>query len=245
LTHPADLLYDDSMPTAVFIFHPDLEFFLPRLSRGKTISLTFENHQSIKHLIESLGIPHVEVGLITANGAQVEFGYLPKDNDWIDIYPIKPSCPDEPRFILDGHLGRLAAYLRMLGLDTLYQNHIQDSDLAYIAILDKRILLTRDRRLLMRKTIEQGYCLRSLEPLEQLSEIVKRFELADRVTPFKRCLRCNGTLYEVNKKDILDRLLPLTKKHYEEFVYCPNCNQIYWKGSHYERMSALIARTTR
>ncbi len=233
------------MQTADFIFHPDLEFLLPRLSRGKTITLTFENHQSIKHLIESLGVPHVEVGLITANDAQVDFSYLPKDGDRINIYPIKPGCPVEPRFILDGHLGRLAAYLRMLGFDTLYQNHIQDSELADIALLDKRILLTRDRRLLMRKTIEHGYCLRSLDPVKQLSEVVGRFDLASRLTPFKRCLRCNGTLYKVNKKDIIDRLLPLTMKFYEEFAYCPTCNQVYWKGSHYERMSALIARTTR
>jgi hypothetical protein len=187
----------------------------------------------------------VEVGLITSNDAQVEFGYLPKDGDRINIHPVKPGCSIEPRFILDGHLGRLAAYLRMLGFDTLYQNHIQDSDLAEIAIRDNRILLTRDRRLLMRKSIGNGYCLRSLEPREQLTEVVNRFDLAGRVTPFKRCLRCNEILHNVDKKDILDRLLPLTKKYYEEFAFCPTCNQIYWKGSHFERMSVLIADSTR
>jgi len=233
------------MPTAVFIFHPDLEFFLPRFSRGKTISLTFEDHQSVKHLIESVGVPHVEVGRITSNNAQIDFSYLPKDGDKINILPVIPGCSIEPRFILDGHLGRLAAYLRMLGLDTLYQNNIQDSDLAEIANLEYRILLTRDRRLLMRKTIEHGYCLRSLEPLTQLSEVVQRFDLAGKVIPFKRCLRCNGILQSVEKKDVLDRLLPLTKKYYEEFAFCSGCNQIYWKGSHYLRMSALVARTTR
>jgi uncharacterized protein with PIN domain len=231
------------MRTAVFIFHPDLDFFLHRLSQGKPVPLTFENHQSVKHLIESLGVPHVEIGNITANDLQVDFGYLPKDRDRIDIFPESPGCPIEPRFILDGHLGRLAAYLRMLGLDTLYKNHINDSDLADIAIMENRILLTRDRRLLMRKTIEHGFCLRSLNPREQLSEVVRRFDLAGRAVPFMRCMRCNGILFEVNKNDILDQLLPLTKKYYEEFVFCPTCNQIYWKGSHFERMSALIAQS--
>ena len=237
--------YDDSMQTADFIFHPDLEYFLPQTSRGKTLHLAFEDHQSTKHLVESLGIPHVEVGQITANDVPVDFRYLPKTGDRIHILPVKPGCPVDPRFALDGHLGRLAAYLRMLGFDTLYRNHVQDEELAALAIEDKRIMLTRDRRLLMRKSIEHGYCLRALKPHDQLSEVVKRFDLADRVNPFRRCLRCNGPLCEVDKKDILDRLLPLTKKYYDEFAFCPACNQVYWKGSHYEHMTTLIAQSIR
>jgi uncharacterized protein with PIN domain len=146
----------------------------------------------------------------------------------------------EPRFLLDNHLGRLAAYLRMLGFDCLYQNDYDDAELAGILQADERILLSRDRRLLMRKVVTHGYCLRSLDSLEQLTEVVQRFDLTKSITPFHRCVHCNHPLESISKEAILDRLEPLTKQYFEEFHICPACKQIYWKGSHYERMQSLI-----
>jgi uncharacterized protein with PIN domain len=242
LTSGAVLLYDDSMNTAVFIFHAGLNFFLSHHPSGKPISLTFEDHQSVKHLIESLGIPHVEVGLITANNEPVDFSHLPIDSDQIDILPVSPGCPVEPRFILDCHLGRLAAHLRMLGFDTLYDNNASDDQLAETAITDDRILITRDRRLLMRKFLKVGYCPRSLEPEEQLVEVIHRFQLQDKASPFRYCLRCNGLLKPVDKAEILDRLRPLTRQYFNEFVICATCNRVYWKGSHYQHMLAILQK---
>jgi uncharacterized protein len=232
------------MQTAVFILHPDLEFFIPRLSRGKELTLTFEDHQSVKHLIESLGIPHVEVGSIFANERYVDFGYQPKSGDRLHVAPPLPTRPIDPCFALDGHLGRLAAYLRLLGFDTYYENSIEDSHLIEIATTDSRILISRDRRLLMQKIIAYGYCPRSLAPLEQLSEVIIRFDLKKLFQPYKRCLHCNGKLREVNKEDILDLLLPLTKKYYQNFVMCPDCHKVYWQGSHFEYMNGLIEQLT-
>ncbi len=157
-----------------------------------------------------------------------------------EVHPIQNGCPIEPRFILDCHLGRLAAHVRMLGFDCLYQNDYDDSNMAEIVQHDERILLTRDRRLLMRKVIVNGYCLRSLDPFEQLQEVVQRFELKEKVQPFHRCLRCNHSLDMIDKDIVLDRLEPLTKKYFNEFHICPNCQQIYWKGSHYERMQKVL-----
>jgi len=131
----------------------------------------------------------------------------------------------------------------MLGFDCLYQNDYNDPDMADIVQCEERILLTRDRRLLMRKIIRYGYCLRSLDPLEQLTEVIQRFELTGRIQPFHRCLRCNHPLEPVDKEFIISRLEPLTKKHFDEFHLCPACGQIYWKGSHYERMQRLIGRS--
>jgi len=141
---------------------------------------------------------------------------------------------------LDSHLGRLAAYLRMLGFDCLYRNDYDDAELAELVQCEKRILLSRDRRLLMRKVVQYGYCLRSLEPPEQLAEVVRRFDLADKIAPLHRCLRCNHPLQPVSKETVLDRLEPLTKIHFDEFHLCPACDQVYWKGSHVERMERLI-----
>jgi uncharacterized protein with PIN domain len=103
-------------------------------------------------------------------------------------------------------------------------------------------LLTRDRRLLMRNQVVYGYLLRSKVPRQQLVEVLRRFQLYSNITPFRRCLRCNALLQEVSKAEILGRLQPLTKKYFNEFHLCPQCEHIYWKGSHYERMMKLIAQ---
>lgn len=231
------------MNTARFAFFGALNDLLPRERRGKEILLTFAPHQSVKHLIEALGIPHVEVGTITANGQPVSWDYRPQDGDRIEVTPAH-GWEGEARFVLDNHLGRLAAYLRMLGFDTLYRNDYRDEELAALLAEDSRILLTRDRRLLMRKVVRYGYCLRSLDPLEQLREVIRRFDLLRQARPFHRCLRCNHPLEQVEKSAILDRLEPKTKVYYEEFVRCPVCDQIYWQGSHFERMQAMLSEIT-
>lgn len=228
------------MNTARFVFFGELNDLLARDRRGQEILLTFARCQTVKHLIESLGVPHVEVGAVTANGQPVGWEYRPQDGDQIEVHPAR-GWEGEPRFILDNHLGRLAAYLRMLGFDSLYENNYSDEELAALLAEDARILLTRDRRLLMRKAVRYGYCLRSLEPQEQLREVVRRFDLLRRARPFHRCLRCNHLLERVEKSAVLDRLEPKTKLYYEEFVRCPVCDQVYWQGSHYERMQAMFA----
>ena len=146
--------------------------------------------------------------------------------------------------MLDGHLGRLASHLRMLGVDCLYNNGYEDDELAHISVEESRVLLTRDRLLLMRKVITQGYLLRSLNSTEQLHEVVQRYGLVKWVKPFQRCLRCNHQLEPVAKETVLERLEPLTKKYYDEFKLCPACDQVYWKGSHYERMLQLIEKVS-
>lgn len=233
------------MATARFILFPDLNLFLPHERRSGQFEESFEYGQSVKHLIEAAGVPHTEVGQIRANGRPVDFSYLVRDGDAIDVQRATASnapLASPPRFVLDNHLGRLAAYLRMLGFDTAYRNDYDDNNLAAISAVEDRVLLTRDRRLLMRKTVRLGYCLRSLDSSEQLVEVLRRYHLFDQIAPFKRCLRCNALLQPVDKAAILDRLLPLTKKYFDEFHICPACGQIYWKGSHYEHMQAMIDR---
>jgi len=228
------------MSMAYFDLQPELHCFLPRDKRNVTIALAFKGRQSLKHLIESLGVPHTEVGQVTANEQARSMDSFPHNGDRIEVRAAAPGCPLEARFLLDSHLGRLAAYLRMSGFDCLYNNDYHDDEIAGILAEDARILLTRDRRLLMRKVVQYGYCLRSLEPPQQLTEVVRRFDLADKIRPFHRCLRCNHPLQPVSKETVLDRLEPLTKIHFDEFHLCPACDQVYWKGSHVERMGRLI-----
>jgi uncharacterized protein with PIN domain len=229
------------MSRAIFRFLGRLNDFLKRDFRGTSVRLDFQGRQSVKHLAESLGVPHPEVGLVQVNGEPAGLERIAQDGDKVVLRPIPDGLPAQPRFLLDEHLGRLAGHLRMLGFDTLYRNDYEDTQLAEIAAQEARILLTRDRRLLMRKVVQSGYCLRSMEPLEQVKEVLQRFQLTEKIQPFHRCLRCNHPLETVDKADVLDRLEPLTRKYFDEFQICPACSQIYWKGSHYEHMLEVVA----
>ena len=226
---------------ATFTFFNELNDFLPHYRKNPPFILEFAPHQSLKHLIESLGVPHTEFGQVLVNEQAVDASNRLRDDDLVTVYPADLPLEGEPCFILDNHLGQLATYLRMLGFDCLYRNDYQDDELSRVSSQEGRILLTRDRRLLMCKVITHGYCVHQTDPRQQVVEVLRRFKLNGRVSPFRRCLRCNTQLEAVSKQDIIDRLEPLTKLYFEEFRICSSCKQIYWKGSHYSHMLEMIA----
>lgn len=240
------------MSRATFRFYAELNPFLLRSKRHTAFDHTFEGRQSIKDMIESLGVPHTEVDLILVNGQSVDFHYLVQDGDHISVYPVFEAFDITPvlrlrpqplrvvRFVLDIHLGRLAAHLRMLGFDTLYRNDYEDAQLACISRDDHRILLTRDRGLLKRSMVTHGHYVRATNPHQQLVEVVLHFDLFRLFEPFCRCIKCNGLLEGVDKAEVSDRLMPMTQQHYDEFRRCHDCGKLYWKGSHHRRMEHLI-----
>ena len=237
-------------------FYEELNDFLPHDQRKINFSHVLKKSRSIKDFIESIGVPHAEVDLIMVNGESVDFNYQVQDGDRISVYPVFESldisplkssfkhCQPAPlrttRFILDVHLGRLAAYLRMLGFDTLYRNDYDDPTLADISADEHRILLTCDRRLLMRKQVSYGYFVRARQPQLQVLEILARFDLYDKLKPFTRCMHCNGKTHAVKKQDIETQLLAKTRMYYDEFYQCESCRKIYWQGSHYLKMKEMI-----
>ncbi|MBN1994799.1 MAG: Mut7-C ubiquitin/RNAse domain-containing protein [Anaerolineae bacterium] len=237
---------------AYFRFYAELNDFLPPAKKQRFFSHSFVLRASVKDMIEALGVPHTEIDLILVNGRSVDFSYPVQDGDRISVYPVfeslditplvrlRPEPLRETRFVLDVHLGRLAAYLRMFGFDTLYRNDYNDDELARISSSNGRILLTRDRGLLKRSIVTHGYCLRATNPRQQLIEVLRRFDLYRSVKPFQRCLHCNGLLQPVAKANISHRLLPKTRQRYHEFCHCPTCNRVYWKGVHYQRMRQFI-----
>ena len=224
-----------------FVFVAELNDFLPQHRKNTSFTLEFEAHQSLKHLIELMGVPHTEIGLVCVNDHAMDPANRLHEGDHVEVYPAEALNGDIPCFILDNHLGQLSTYLRMLGFDCLYRNDYQDDELARVSVEEGRVLLTRDRRLLMRKVITLGYCLHQTDPRQQVGEVLKRFKLCEQVNPFQRCLRCNSRLQSVSKQEVIDRLEPLTKQYFDEFRICPACNQIYWKGSHYGHMLEMIA----
>ena len=202
-------------------------------------------------------MPHTEIDLLLCNGQPQTFAYLVQPGDRIAVYPpfhtldIKSDPPLRPplshplTFLLDNHLGRLARYLRLLGFDTLYFNNTyEDAQLAQMAHDRGCVLLSRDRGLLKRGQVVHGCCLHSKDPLEQLHAVLHRYQLSDQIKPWRRCLRCNGSLKPVPKEQILHLLEPKTKLHYHEFQHCVDCAQVYWKGSHYEKLASFVTTIT-
>jgi uncharacterized protein with PIN domain len=140
-----------------------------------------------------------------------------------------------PRFIADCHLGRVAKYLRLLGFDTLYFNHIDDDDLAALARREGRIILTRDRELSQRKDAP-SYLLDAVDTMEQMHGLIDHFALAKDAAVLSRCLLCNTPLQPIDKERIRDRIPPKVDRFFDTFDYCPACDKVYWHGDHYKRM---------
>src|ERR1051326_8223062 len=167
---------------ARFRFYAELNDFLPPNRRMVTFDCEFQGQQTVKHLIESLGVPHTEVDLVLVNGRSVDFAEIVQDGDNVSVYPVfegfdiapvsrvRPRPLRQTKFVLDTHLGRLAGYLRMLGFDTLYRNDYGDEELARISAEEHRILLTRDRGLLMRSLVTHGCFVRQTAVRRQFEE---------------------------------------------------------------------------
>lgn len=230
-----------SGPSVFFRFHGDLNFFLPAARQNAEFVHTAGATDTIKHVIESLGVPHTEIERVTINGQPVPFSAQLADGDRVEVFPFaEPIALDNPRFVIDGHLGRLAAYLRMLGFDSWYDRYADDALLANIASTGNRVLLTRDVGLLKRREVERGYCVRCDKPHGQLREVARRFALHSKFAPFERCMDCNGLLYSVPKDEIEHLLPPHTRETKHEFSRCSSCSKIFWRGSHYARMLGWI-----
>ncbi len=225
-------------------FYAELADFLPRAFRGRSFERAVATHESVKHIIEALGVPHTEVGLLLVNGETAGMDRRLEANDRVAVFPalrrLSPPLGVTPRFAADAHLGRLARYLRFCGFDTLWDNSWDDADLVAVAASDARVVLTRDRTLLMRRALPQGYYLRDTAPLAQLTYLAARYALDLCEGYPARCLECNVPLGRVPKQEIAVRLLPGTLAGFDEFWCCGRCSGVFWRGSHWRRMREAV-----
>jgi hypothetical protein len=248
---------DDRAPpagvSATFRFYEELNDFLPPARRKRDFSVTCARAATTKHMIEALGVPHTEVEVVLVNGESVGFDRVLRDGDRVAVYPKFEALDVTPmlrvraaplrttRFLADAHLGGLARLLRLAGFDTLYQNGLADAQIESRAGEEGRIVLTRDRELLKRRGITHGCFVRALRPREQLHEVIERLDLARSLRPFSRCLACNALLAPVDKAVVLDRLPPNVRQCHDRFTACSGCGRVYWEGSHWRRMRAIVA----
>jgi len=240
------------MVCATFRFYEELNDFLPPDQRGRENACACARAATVKHMIEALGVPHTEVELILVNGVSSDFSRRLRDGDRVSVYPkferldITPllRVRERPlrvlRFVADAHLGGLAHLLRMTGFDTLYDNHFEDSEIARLAASEDRIVLTRDRELLKRRGITHGCYVRAIKPALQVREIFARLDLARSARPFALCLDCNVPLSSLPRAEVGARVPAAVLARHERFVTCPHCRRVFWEGSHWRHMRALV-----
>lgn len=233
-------------------FHDELVTMISKKWKNGEVLYQLTRQASIKDIIESLGPPHTEIYTILVNDKDVDFSYQVHDNTKIEIYPAKypiditqetvlrPVPLHELRFLADVNVGKLAKLLRMLGFDTKYDHTMNDALLANEAEKDSRIVLSKDKNCLKRSKIIYGKWIREDDPKKQLKNIIESFNLLKYIKPFSRCIVCNSTLKTIEKEKIIAFLQPLTKKYYDKFSICPQCNHIYWAGTHYEKMQNYL-----
>lgn len=116
------------MPEAVIRFYAELNDLLPVESRQRDLPRKLGEGTTVKHAVEALGVPHTELEVILANGVPVDFAYRIREGDRIAVSPVFEGIDvtpllrlrarplGNPRFVLDGHLGKLARYLKILGV---------------------------------------------------------------------------------------------------------------------------------
>ncbi|MDB5746183.1 MAG: Twitching motility protein PilT [Massilia sp.] len=249
------------MATATFRFYEELNDFLPRERRGSTFTVACARAATTKHMIEALGVPHTEVELILVNGESSGLDRILVEGDRVAVYPkfetfdVSPlhqltemRCGQEPlrrlRFVADAHLGGLARLLRMAGFDTLYDNAFHDDEIVAIALEQQRVVLTRDRELLKRRSVSHGCYLHAIKPAAQFRELYERLDLAALAQPFTLCLHCNLPLRPVPKAEVLALLPESVRIEQDDFNTCDSCGRVFWKGSHHKRMAAMLEAVT-
>lgn len=247
------------MPKIFIRFYDELNFFIPEDMRKRDVEVPFKDRRSVKDVIESMGVPHVEVDIILVNGASVDFSYIVNDNDRISVFPVFGSLDisgvtrltlsplDDTKFVLDVHLRKLARTMRLLGFDADYEDDRDDDVLAVIAATENRILLTCDRQLLMRKIVPRGIIVRSRNPEQQIIEVIGRLGLRNLVNPLTRCVECNGLIreadintpeFKLRKNEIPEGVLEWCT----EYFICNSCGRLYWHGSHYDKLKVKVTR---
>jgi uncharacterized protein with PIN domain len=143
------------------------------------------------------------------------------------------------KFVADVMVGKLARWLRVLGIDVVYSNTLEDAEIEGIADAEDRIILTRDVRFAAGQRPGRCLLIESDHYKEQVLQVLGTFHI-DRFSVFSRCLECNAPLQDVDKEDVFERVPPYVYLTQDRFARCPACNRVYWHGTHTGEMLKRI-----
>lgn len=155
----------------------------------------------------------------------------------------------ELKFVADQNVGKLAKLLRIMGFDTLFFDGEDDANIIAIALAESRIILTRDTQIMKRRVVTSGrlkaVLIESDEPEQQVHQLINTLNLDQQSKPFTLCLECNQPLLEQSKDEIEERVPPYVFKTQNQFMECPNCKRIYWRGTHWQAMTERLKKFAR
>ena len=157
---------------------------------------------------------------------------------------MKEPTISNPRFIVDSNVGKLAKWLRMMGYDALFFEGSDDAQIVTIATTENRVILTRDTQIMMRRLVANGtlkaILIQSDEPEQQMRQVMDTLKLDCQFQPFSICLECNQPLVERSKEELKERVPPYVFQTQSQYMECPNCHRIYWKGTHWQAMTRKL-----
>ena len=148
------------------------------------------------------------------------------------------------KFIVDHNVGKLARWLRMMGYDSVFFDGEDDSSMVRQALAEGRIILTRDTEIMKRRVVTSGrlkaVLIESEEPEQQIRQLMDTLDLKHQLRPFTLCLECNHPLVGRSRKEVEDRVPPYVYRTQSQYMECPACHRIYWRGTHWQAMTRKL-----
>jgi len=152
----------------------------------------------------------------------------------------------ELKFIVDNNVGKLAKWLRIMGYDTLFFNSRNDAHMIATALAEGRVILTRDTQIVKRRVITSGklkaILIQSDKPELQMHQVIDTLSLDCQFRPFTLCLECNQALVVRNKQEVKDLVPPYVFQTQNQYMECPACHRIYWRGTHWQAMTQKLEK---
>ncbi len=150
------------------------------------------------------------------------------------------------RFIVDHNVGKMAKWLRMMGYDTLFFNGSDDAGMITTALTEDRVILTRDTGIVQRRLVTSGrlkaILINSDRVDVQMKQVIGTLNLDIHYKPFTICLECNQPLAEISKEQVKERVPPYVFKTQQQYMECPACQRIYWRGTHWRAMNSKLKK---
>ena len=157
--------------------------------------------------------------------------------------------PENLKFMVDHNVGRLARWLRMMGYDTRLFTGDNDSDMVTLARREGRVILTRDTQIMKRRLVTSGeiraLLMESDEPEAQMRQVITALKLNPELNPFSLCLECNQPLLEKSLAEAAGLVPPFVFKTQQQYMMCPRCQRIYWRGTHWQAMTGKLKEFSR
>lgn len=150
------------------------------------------------------------------------------------------------KFMVDHNVGKLAKWLRMMGFDTRIFDGPDDSRMIAAAMVEDRVVLTRDTQIMKRRLVTSGRLkaifIESDKPELQIRQVVDALDLYGQLNPFTICLECNQPLIKRDRQDVKDLVPSYVFETQRQYMECPVCHRIYWKGTHWQAMTKKLER---